>query len=70
MILVIKMILMIYFKTQSNHLYHQNQVNHSSDVIIGEWVENQGYKNAKWRPKSDYFDDLYTCCLLDNQSDD
>ena len=40
MILVIKMILMIYFKTQSNHLYHQNQTNHSSDNFIISLIRN------------------------------
>ncbi|MFO5492678.1 hypothetical protein [Cuspidothrix issatschenkoi] len=40
-------------------------MNHSSDyATIYQWVENQGYKNAKWRPKSDYFDDLYAYRLL------
>jgi hypothetical protein len=49
----------------SENLDHKNQTNHSSDyATIYQWVENQGYKNAKWRPKSDYFDDLYTYRLL------
>ena len=57
MILMMKMILMIYFKTESNHLYHQNQTNHSSDNFIISLTRNISL-NYDSCDKDD-FDDLF-----------
>ena len=57
MMMMMKMILMIYLKPESNHLHHQNQINHSSDNFIISLTRNISLNYDD--DDEDDFDDLF-----------